>query len=185
MTVLDPIQRYLRLDEKEDSEVVKIANGVTFIATANIGNGYTATRIMDRALLDRFTVKIEMLPLDKTEEYALMLKKFDISDEGVKHTLNSIVQIAGHTRDQIKLEDGKLTNFLSTRSVVEMTELVIDGFELAEIAENAIYPNFAAEGGADSERVYVKQLVQKYLPSNENEELMNDPLTENKNSTPF
>jgi MoxR-like ATPase len=177
MTVLDPIQRYLRLDEKEDNELVKVADGVTFIATANIGQGYTATRIMDRALLDRFPVKVEMNPLDKNDEYNLMVDRFDIKNEEIKKTLLSIVEIATHTRDQIKIEDGKLTNFLSTRSVVEMTELLIDGFELIEIAENAIYPNFAAEGGADSERVYIKQLVQKYVPNYEDDTLINDPLS--------
>jgi MoxR-like ATPase len=176
MTVLDPIQRYLRLDEKEDSEIVKVADGVTFIATANIGAGYTATRIMDRALLDRFPVKVEMNPLEQTEEYDLMVRRFNIVDEQIKKTLSSIVEIASHTREQIKMEDGKLTNFLSTRSVVEMAELLIDGFELLEIAENAIYPNFATEGGADSERLYVKQLVQKYIPNSEDDTLMNDPL---------
>jgi MoxR-like ATPase len=184
MTVLDPIQRYLRLDEKQDSELVKVAEGVTFIATANIGAGYTATRIMDRALLDRFPVKIEMNPLDQAEEYALMVSRFNIVDEQIKKTLNSIVEIAGHTREQIKMEDGKLTNFLSTRSVVEMTELLIDGFGLLEIAENAIYPNFASEGGADSERIYVKQLVQKYIPNTEEDTIINDPLR-NVNNAPF
>ena len=34
MTVLDPIQRYLRLDEKSDSPTIKVAEGVSFIATA-------------------------------------------------------------------------------------------------------------------------------------------------------
>jgi MoxR-like ATPase len=166
ISVLDPIQRYLRLDEKEDNEVIKVAAGVTFIATANIGSSYTSTKIMDRALLDRFPIKIEMLPLGKTEEFELMIKRFNITDKDIKKTLNSIIEIAGHTREQLNLEDGKLTNFLSTRSVVEMTELLIDGFSLEEIAENAIYPNFAIEGGMDSERVYVKQLVQKYIPNN-------------------
>lgn len=185
MTVLDPLQRYLRLDEKEDNEIVKVAKGVNFIATANIGNGYTATRIMDRALLDRFPVKIEMLPLNKDEEFELMIEKFNISDKDIKNTLKDIIEIANHTREQVKMEDGKLTNFLSTRSVVEMSELLLDGFSLLEIAENVIYPNFATEGGADSERIYVKQLVQKYLPTNIDSDLMNDPTSKLKNNSPF
>ena len=37
MTVLDPIQRYLRLDEKDNSPTIKVAKGVSFIATANVG----------------------------------------------------------------------------------------------------------------------------------------------------
>ena len=49
MTVLDEGQRYLRLDEADGAETVKVAEGVTFIATANIGNEYTSTRVMDKA----------------------------------------------------------------------------------------------------------------------------------------
>ncbi len=165
ISVLDPIQRYLRLDEKEDNEVIKVTTGVTFIATANIGSKYTATKIMDRALLDRFPIKIEMAPLNKEQEVNLMLRRFNIIDDKLKDELNIIVEIAVHTRQQSDSEDGKLTNFLSTRSVVEMTELLLEGFTLEEIAENAIYPNFTTEGGLESERVYVKQLIQRYIPN--------------------
>ena len=49
MTVLDAGQRYLRLDEHQDAPTIEVAEGVTFVATANIGNEYTATRAMDRA----------------------------------------------------------------------------------------------------------------------------------------
>jgi MoxR-like ATPase len=165
MTVLDELQRYLRIDEKKESDTVKVADGVTFIGTANIGNEYTATRVMDRALLNRFSVKIEMNPLSKEKEFDLMKERFNLTDENQLKTLNSIVEIAEHTRTQIKSEDPKVSNFLSTRSVVEMTDLLKDGFTLNEIAEAAIYPNFSNDGGVDSERVYMKQLVQKYLES--------------------
>jgi MoxR-like ATPase len=50
MTVLDQGQRYLRLDEADGSPTVKVAKGVCFIATANIGNEYTSTRVIDKAL---------------------------------------------------------------------------------------------------------------------------------------
>ena len=43
-------QRYLRLDEADGNETVNVAEGVTFVATANIGNEYTSTRVMDKAL---------------------------------------------------------------------------------------------------------------------------------------
>ena len=75
MTVLDPGQRYLRLDEADNSPIIKVAKGVTFIATANIGNEYTSTRVIDRALLDRFTI-IEMELLSKEKEEALLLQMF-------------------------------------------------------------------------------------------------------------
>ena len=54
MPAIDPTQRYLRLDEDESSSVVKVADGVCFIATANIGNEYTATRVLDKASVEDF-----------------------------------------------------------------------------------------------------------------------------------
>jgi len=184
MSVIDPIQRYLRLDEKDDNEIIEVAKGVTFIATANIGNEYTATRVMDRALLNRFPVKIEMNPLDKDSEFNLMKNRLNMTSETEMKILRDIVEIAAHTREQIKMEDGKLTNFLSTRSVGEMAELVVDGFNLMEIAETAIYPNFSNDGGTDSERVYIKQLVQKYIDIATPESPFTDPLSETKD-VPF
>lgn len=185
MTVLDDIQRYLRLDEKQDSEVVKVAEGVCFIGTANIGNEYTATRVMDRALMSRFPIKIEMSPMDNLTEFNYLKNRFSISDEASLKILAAVCEIAHHTREQVKSEDSKLTNFIPTRSTVEMSELILDGFNLNEIAETAIYPNFLTDGGVDSERTYVKQLVQKYIPSVTNENLINDPLKVDNNQPPF
>jgi MoxR-like ATPase len=188
MTVLDPLQRYLRLDEKRDNEVIGVADGVTFIGTANIGNEYTATRVMDRALMNRFPVKIEMDFLTKDQELQLMVNRFkiDTKNTDVFNTISAICEIASHTRSQVKLDYGKLTKFLSTRSVGEMAELVRDGFSLSEIAEAAIYPEFSSDGGVESERTYVKQLVQKYIPTISNDPLINDPLNKmNTNQPPF
>jgi len=178
MTVLDDLQRYLRLDEKEDNEIVKVADGVTFIATANVGNEYTATRVMDRALLSRFPVKIEMTPLDRESEFNLLKNRFTINSEDKIDILNAVCDIADHTRKQVKLEDSKITNFLPTRSTVEIAELIVDGFNLLEIAETTIYPNFSEDGGVDSERTYIKQLVQKYIKTDAKTNLFNDPIKE-------
>ena len=76
MTVLDPGQRYLRLDEADGSPTINVAKGVCFIATANIGNEYTSTRVMDKALLDRFIV-IEMDMLEKQDEVVTICYNLD------------------------------------------------------------------------------------------------------------
>jgi MoxR-like ATPase len=183
MTVLDDIQRYLRLDEKQDSEVVKVAEGVCFIGTANIGNEYTATRVMDRALMSRFPIKIEMTPMDYKTEFEYLKSRFSITDESSLKILSAVCEIANLTREQIKSEDSKITNFIPTRSTVEMSELILDGFDLNEIAETAIYPNFMNDGGVDSERTYMKQVVQKYIPNTAPNNLINDPL--NNSQPPF
>jgi hypothetical protein len=62
----------------------------------------------------------------------------------------------------LKVSNPKLTNSISTRAAVELASLIYDGFSLAEAAEVAIYPFFSEDGGVDSERTFVKQIVQKY-----------------------
>jgi len=169
MTVLDQNQRYLRLDEAEGSPIVKVAEGVTFIATANIGNEYTATRVLDRAILDRF-VTIEMDVLNSEEEFTLLKKMYpDVDTDDLK----AIGEIAHNTREVSRSEVAKLSNMISTRASVEMAGLLYDGFTLMEAAEVAILPFFSNDGGLESERTYVKQLVQKYVKTTD-ENLFND-----------
>jgi len=170
MTVLDQGQRYLRLDEADGSPIVNVAEGVTFIATANIGNEYTSTRVMDRAILDRF-VTIEMDVLDDVKEFGLLKFMFP---EVKEYELKAIAEIAHHTRTQSMSENGKLTSMVSTRASVEMAGLIYDGFELNEAAEISIYPFFSQDGGVDSERTYIKQLVQKYQQDENGEPLFKE-----------
>jgi nitric oxide reductase NorQ protein len=159
MTVLDPGQRYLRLDEAADSPTINVADGVSFIASANIGNEYTATRLLDRAILDRFTV-IEMESLTKDEEAELLSMMYPSVS---KSLIDSVAEITSMTRDEVKSESPSLTNSLSTRTAVEIGSLLYDGFNLQEAAEIAIYPFFDNTGGAQSERVFMKQYVQKFI----------------------
>jgi len=177
MTVLDQTQRYLRLDEQDNSPIVEVAKGVTFVATANIGSEYTATRVMDRALLDRF-VTIEVDTLNADQEYQLLNMLYPDTNQD---DLKAVAEIASHTRDQVKSEVGKLTTAVSTRISVEMAGLLYDGFNLLEAAEVAIFPFYSQDGGMDSERTYIKQLVQKYIrDENDGEKLFNE-VTEDAN----
>ena len=170
MTVLDAGQRYLRLDEAEGSPIIKVASGVTFIATANIGGEYTATRVMDRALMDRF-VQIEMDLLDKEGELALLKFKFPEADE---YSLNALAEIADTTRQLIKTDASKISTIVSTRVNVEAAGLIYDGFSLFEAANIAILPYFSNDGGLDSERVFIKQLIQKFIKSEDESQLFNE-----------
>ena len=175
MTVLDQGQRYLRLDEAEGSPIVNVAEGVTFIATANIGNEYTSTRVIDRAILDRF-VTIEMDVLNDEQEFELLKFMFpDVNEDDLK----AVAEISHHTRTQSMSDAGKVTAMVSTRASVEMAGLLYDGFDLFESAEISIFPFFSNDGGVDSERTYVKQLVQKYV-RDEGEALFNEQGVENE-----
>lgn len=160
MTVLDENQRYLRIDEMSHTPTIKVAEGVTFIATANIGTEYTATRVLDRALLDRFTSTVEMEPLNRIDEEHLLKMAFPDVDAAL---LENVADIAIHTRQQMRSEDPKVSTGISSRMTMEMAGLLNDGFTLAEAAEVCIYPFYSAAGGNDSERTYMKQLVQRYI----------------------
>jgi MoxR-like ATPase len=176
MTVLDAGQRYLRLDEAVDSPIVKVAEGVTFIATANIGNEFTSTRVLDRALIDRF-VTIEVDVLNAEQEFELLSMLYP---EANAEDLKAIAEIAAHTRDQIKSDVGKITTAVSTRIAVEMAGLIYDGFNIIEAAEVAIFPLYSQDGGMDSERTYIKQLVQKYMRAENDSTLYENVVEEQK-----
>ena len=163
---------------------MKVADGVSFIASANIGNEYTSTRQLDRAIVDRFTI-IEMDTLTIDEESSLLQMMYPSVDENV---LKSVANITTMTRNDVKKEVPTLSNSLSTRTAVEIGSLLYDGFNLAEAAEITIYPLFDDAGGAQSERTYVKQYVQKFVGSTDEENLFNveDDSTEEVDiSNPF
>ena len=170
MTVLDQGQRYLRLDEANGQETIKVASGVTFIATANIGNEYTSTRQLDKALMDRFTI-VEMDLLTKEEENELLSYMFPNVDSTV---IENVATIAGITRVEASSETARVPFGISTRTTVELAGLLYDGFSLEEASEVSIYPQYDASGGVDSERTFVKQIVQKFCDDGSEENLFNE-----------
>ena len=169
MTVLDEGQRYLRLDEADGSPTIKVAEGVTFIATANIGNEYTATRVLDRALLDRFIV-IEMDLLTKDQEFDLLKMMFPQVETEL---LDKVASIVVDTRSELSNENPRISTHISTRASVEMAGLIYDGFNIVECAEVTVYPQYDDAGGLDSERTFIKQVVQKYADDGSDDNLFN------------
>ena len=169
MTVLDSGQRYLRLDESNGQETINVAEGVTFVATANIGNEYTSTRVMDKALMDRFII-VEMDVLNDEEEFGLLQYMFPNVNASL---LQAVSEISHLSRTEAKLDSGKLSTGISTRTSVEMAGLLFDGFGLDEAAEVTIYPQYV-DDGVESERTFVKQLVQKYINDGTDENLFNE-----------
>ena len=170
MTVLDYGQRYLRLDEQDNSETIKVADGVTFVATANIGNEYTSTRVMDKALMDRFTI-VEMDVLTEEDEYSLLTYMFPNVDSTL---LSNVSKIATLTRTESNSDTARITSGISTRTTVELCGLLYDGFSLEEASEVSIYPQYDNTGVVDSERTFVKQIVQKFCDDGSSDDLFNE-----------
>ena len=168
MTVLDQGQRYLRLDEADGQQTIKVAEGVCFVATANIGNEYTATRQLDKALMDRFVV-IEMDTLTDEEEHGLLTYLYPTVDSDVLH---NVAKIAFMTRQESLTDNPRISGGVSTRTSVEIAGLLFDGFTLEESADITIYPQYDADGGVDSERTFVKQIVQKFIDDGSSDDLV-------------
>ena len=181
MTVLDPGQRYIRLDEAVGAPTIKVAEGVSFIGTANLGAEYTAVRVMDRALIDRFTIA-EIPFLTEAQETSLLQKIYpdmEVSDA------ENLAEIAKLTRDEIQSDQPQISTMISTRSVIEMGGLIVDGFSIGEVAQVGIYPLYSEEGGLQSERTFMRQIVQKFINDGTDEELFNDAGLEGKGEETF
>jgi hypothetical protein len=123
-----------------------------------------------------------MEPLGKDDEYSLLMMTYPEVDN---NHLTAIAEIAEHTRMQIKSEDPKVTTAISSRLTVEMAGLLNDGFSLADAAEACIFPFFSSAGGNDSERTYMRQLVQKYLPVTGGAETPWEQNVADENKVPF
>lgn len=165
MTVLDPAQRYLRIDEAEGQEVIHVAEGVCFIATANIGTQYTSTRSLDRALFDRFSiVEMEQLTSDQEKELLKLLVP-EINTEFLIEKVDILGSITEEVRN-LHLS-GEVSSHFSTRMVVNIAELLVDGFSLFDALEVTLLPLYDSDGGADSERAKILKAMKKHLPEDE------------------
>lgn len=180
MPVLDYTQRYLRIDQEKDTPIIPVAEGVCFTATANVGTEYTATRVMDRALLDRFSVLV-LEPPTKPEEQELLTELYPLLDNDL---IKAVTEISEGSRKEVKTEQPRIDTMISTRKVVEMGNMLMDGFTLAEVAELQIYPFYDDAGGADSPRSFVKQLVQRFIvdPNKSEKEAPFTPTPQNMNT---
>jgi hypothetical protein len=78
--------------------------------------------------------------------------------------MDTLADISEDIRIECIKEDTNITSLLSPRSLIKMAELVLDGFTLKEIAEVAIYTEYPDDGGSDSERTFVKTILQQYFP---------------------
>jgi hypothetical protein len=137
---------------------------VCIMATANVGNEYTATKVIDRALSARFPIKVEMDPLTGEQLKVLFSTMFPTASKKHIKMFKDLASISDDILNECKKEDASISTIIPPRSMVKMAELAMDDFTLKEIAEMTIYPEYPNDGGADSERTFVKSILQKYFP---------------------
>tara|TARA_R100001244_G_scaffold55693_1_gene47681 strand:- start:473 stop:1681 length:1209 start_codon:yes stop_codon:yes gene_type:complete len=156
MPVLDG-QKYLALDESEDSDSVEVDPKAFFFATANIGREYLgASHDLDRAWKDRFTggiYELDYLPMNKEKEL-VMIRSPQLDD----YSAEKIVDFAKRVRDLYKSDE--LTTAVSTRMCLAVAELVVDGMALVDALKHTCLPFYPVQGGDDTERVRIVQVIQ-------------------------
>lgn len=168
ITVLDERQRYLSLDESLENEEIEVHPSVSFIATANVGVSYTATRTMDQAIQDRFTF-IETDLLGEQEEAELMLKKYPHASPDA---IGSVAKIADAIRSAAtENESNVISRIISTRHTLEIASMLQDGFTVEECAELVVYPLYDSAGGENSERHQVEKIVESFIGDESQEEI--------------
>ena len=136
--ILFPIldfRQEIRVDEKDDGRVVKIADNVKFLATANIGIEYSSARSIDRALQDRFlTFNIPYLKGSKLKSY--VSKQFDKETADMASSLFKMYDFSHQ-----QFDNAKISARLSTRMILDVIPLVKD-FTIGEILDHVLLSIF-------------------------------------------
>ena len=148
-------QRYLAIDEGEGSPVVKRGDKVAIIATANIGAIYTGTEAMDAAMEERFSVTIDVTwPPEAQEITVLRSRCAGLSMQDAK----KLVSFANTQRERAK--EGDYEKEVSTRQLIAAGIRVGSGMGLALALEFCVLTKFRDEGGSESDRAKLRQIMQ-------------------------
>jgi MoxR-like ATPase len=124
-----------------------------FMATANIGTGFTGTHRLDDALEGRFGYRLERTFPPPEQERMILEKRTGIDKAKAK----MLVEIAVQTRRKVETAD--LSKPVSTRNLLETAALVAAGMRIDQAAEYTFIKFYSEEGSPNSERVMVRQIV--------------------------
>lgn len=143
---------------EEMKETIRVAPGVCWFATANLGRSFAGTFALDGALKDRFSTRIKCGYLDEEKELSLLISRTGID----KDTAKKLVEVAGLTRLRAE-SDGpeSLDEGISTRTLLaacENWQAAPDGKKNLVLVPSIvnIYPD---AGGEASQASQVLQLL--------------------------
>ena len=132
---------------------VNVAEGVTIWSAQNRGAVYTGTGVLDRALLDRYTISIECNYLEAEKEADVLVKRTGIK----KNLADQLVKMAGLIRQKATGVGASLRESISTRTLIAVADLFKDLGQQA--FDYTLLPHYSFEGGASSERGQVLQII--------------------------
>jgi nitric oxide reductase NorQ protein len=140
---------------EEKGGCIKVGPGTVFFSTMNEGAAYTGTSATDLALFSRLGQRVvEVTYLPKDREIAVLVARTGISDRFA----SNLVDIANQIRKKSSGLGSTFSDGFSTRQLIAAAEDYVDGgvSSLTFTMSNL----FSAEGGTNSERATVLQLIQ-------------------------
>jgi cobaltochelatase CobS len=139
---------------EEKGSCIKAGPNLVMFATMNEGAAYTGTNSTDIAMRDRWSRIVEVTYLPKDKEIDILIARTGISEKAAK----SLVDIANQIRKKSTGIGSQFSDGFSTRQLIACAEdFVIDGPESLTFTMTNL---FSAEGGTNSERAAVLQLIQ-------------------------
>ena len=135
---------------------VQVADGVVFMATANIGSQFSGTYRFDEAVVSRFTYRFEVSFLEEDDEAQMIQNRCGITDEDAR----LLAKLASTLRSKIDSYGGTLTKLVSTRQLIATAQLIATGINITDALTATVVPSFDDDGGTNSERAQVLQSIQ-------------------------
>tara|TARA_B100000242_G_scaffold155108_1_gene110824 strand:- start:3143 stop:3994 length:852 start_codon:yes stop_codon:yes gene_type:complete len=135
---------------------VNVADGVVFIATANIGSQFSGTYRFDEAIVSRFTYRFEVSFLEEEEEAQMIQNRCGVDEENAQ----LLAKLASTLRSKIDSYGGTLTKLVSTRQLIATAQLIAMGIPITDALTTTVVPSFDDDGGTNSERAQVLQSIQ-------------------------
>jgi nitric oxide reductase NorQ protein len=133
---------------------------IYFFATANIGTQFSGTYKFDKALDDRFAIRVKVKYVEPKQEAELLSAKTGISI----YDANKLVKIAHNIRnDSTGIFGGNLSVTISTRNLIDAARLFATMGTLS--FEYTILPLFSDKNGAASQEAHVRKLIQSQFPN--------------------
>jgi nitric oxide reductase NorQ protein len=135
---------------------IRVAAGVVFWATANIGVAHTGTFQIDAAMEDRFAYHLKMGDLPEEDEIRVLMMKTGIG----KSLAKTFVNVAKRVREAAADENRPTSKPLSLRQLTAVCSLVVGGMKPIQAVEFTIMPKYSEDGGSASEQAEVRQIFQ-------------------------
>lgn len=144
----------------ELGKYVRVAPGVVFFLTANIGHQYTGTWRWDAALQDRIQYPVEVTYLAPEEETALLVSRKGVPEDVARR----MVEVAGVIRARALDEADEIDKGISTRQLLAAADLIATGVRPADALQLTLEAAYPATGGTTSPRAAVLGTIQGKFP---------------------